>query len=64
MQMDFNARIFMSLTKTIVLFDFLLVCYGSQSDIDCLKSIKFSLEDPFNYYLSSWKFNSHTEGFI
>ncbi|XP_028119183.1 inactive LRR receptor-like serine/threonine-protein kinase BIR2 [Camellia sinensis] len=37
--------------------------YGLQSDIDCLKSLKGSLEDPFNY-LSSWNFDNATEGFI
>ncbi|KAJ9545946.1 hypothetical protein OSB04_025653 [Centaurea solstitialis] len=34
-----------------------------QSDIDCLKSIKNSLEDPENV-LSSWDFNNNTDGFI
>ncbi|MFS7903260.1 putative protein kinase RLK-Pelle-LRR-Xa family [Helianthus anomalus] len=34
-----------------------------QSDIDCLKSIKQSLQDPENL-LSSWDFNNNTEGFI
>ncbi|KAE9463716.1 hypothetical protein C3L33_04404, partial [Rhododendron williamsianum] len=37
--------------------------YGIESDINCLKSLKASLEDPFNY-LSSWDFNNATEGFI
>ncbi|XP_010251401.1 PREDICTED: probably inactive leucine-rich repeat receptor-like protein kinase At5g48380 [Nelumbo nucifera] len=36
---------------------------GSDADINCLKSLKSSLEDPFNY-LSSWNFNNKTEGFI
>ncbi|KAM0051050.1 putative protein kinase RLK-Pelle-LRR-Xa family [Helianthus debilis subsp. tardiflorus] len=34
-----------------------------QSDIDCLQSIKLSLQDPENL-LSSWDFNNNTEGFI
>ncbi|KAI7735934.1 hypothetical protein M8C21_000657, partial [Ambrosia artemisiifolia] len=34
-----------------------------KSDIDCLRSIKESLEDPENL-LSSWDFNNSTEGFI
>ncbi|KAI3829888.1 hypothetical protein L1987_04019 [Smallanthus sonchifolius] len=34
-----------------------------QSDIDCLRSIKDSLQDPENL-LSSWEFNNSTEGFI
>lgn len=39
------------------------VCYAVQSDIDCLKSIKDSLEDPLDSLLS-WKFDKSTEGFI
>ncbi|KAL5573828.1 hypothetical protein UlMin_023425 [Ulmus minor] len=38
--------------------------YGLESDINCLRSIKESLEDPFNYLNSSWNFNNNTEGFI
>ncbi|OMO62729.1 hypothetical protein CCACVL1_22667 [Corchorus capsularis] len=38
--------------------------YATQEDIDCLKSIKASLQDPFNYLNSSWNFNNNTEGFI
>ncbi|PSS32827.1 inactive leucine-rich repeat receptor-like protein kinase, partial [Actinidia chinensis var. chinensis] len=42
---------------------FISVCNGFESDISCLKSIKESLEDPFDY-LSSWTFNDDTEGSI
>lgn len=38
--------------------------YGTETDIACLKSIKYSLEDPFNYLKSSWDFNNNTEGYI
>ncbi|KAM7527521.1 hypothetical protein LguiB_030931 [Lonicera macranthoides] len=38
--------------------------YAVESDINCLKAIKASLEDPFNYLTSSWNFNNNTEGFI
>ncbi|CAK9134929.1 unnamed protein product [Ilex paraguariensis] len=38
--------------------------YGAMSDIYCLRSIKDSLEDPFNYLSSSWDFNNNTEGFL
>ena len=34
----------------------------SQSDIYCLKSIKDSLSDRYNYLNSSWDFNNITEG--
>ncbi|KAK9944504.1 hypothetical protein M0R45_010068 [Rubus argutus] len=38
--------------------------FAIQSDIDCLKSIKASLEDPLDMLSSSWDFNNNTEGFI
>ncbi|XP_057474855.1 probably inactive leucine-rich repeat receptor-like protein kinase At5g48380 [Actinidia eriantha] len=37
---------------------------GIESDINCLKALKDSLEDPFNYLSYSWNFNNNTEGFI
>ncbi|CAI9107252.1 OLC1v1006569C1 [Oldenlandia corymbosa var. corymbosa] len=37
---------------------------GIQADVDCLKSLKASLEDPLNILSSSWKFENTTEGFI
>ncbi|XP_002529807.3 probably inactive leucine-rich repeat receptor-like protein kinase At5g48380 isoform X1 [Ricinus communis] len=37
---------------------------GTATDIVCLKSIKHSLEDPFDYLKSSWDFSNNTEGFI
>ncbi|CAN4101147.1 unnamed protein product [Withania somnifera] len=40
------------------------VCYAVQSDIDCLRSIKDSLEDPQGSLNSTWKFDNLTEGFI
>ncbi|KAJ9176702.1 hypothetical protein P3X46_011985 [Hevea brasiliensis] len=36
----------------------------TETDVACLKSIKASLEDPFNYLKSSWDFNNSTEGYI
>lgn len=38
--------------------------YGTETDIYCLRRIKDSLEDPYNYLNSSWDFNNKTEGFI
>ncbi|CAI0459515.1 unnamed protein product [Linum tenue] len=38
--------------------------HGVQSDIDCLRSIRESLQDPFNYLSATWNFNNNTEGFI
>ncbi|KAF8391750.1 hypothetical protein HHK36_021984 [Tetracentron sinense] len=38
--------------------------YGTATDIECLKTIKESLEDPFRYLNSSWNFQNDTEGFI
>ncbi|CAI9778643.1 unnamed protein product [Fraxinus pennsylvanica] len=37
--------------------------YSAQSDIDCLRAIKDSLEDQ-NGYLTTWNFNNKSEGFI
>ncbi|KAL7177714.1 hypothetical protein ACSBR2_030976 [Camellia fascicularis] len=36
---------------------------GTESDIFCLKSMKDSLEDPFNYLGSSWNFSDTTESY-
>ncbi|CAB4291094.1 unnamed protein product [Prunus armeniaca] len=50
-----------------VLWLLLLSCsfsFGVESDINCLKSIKASLEDTLGYLNSSWDFNNNTEGFI
>ncbi|XP_044466972.1 probably inactive leucine-rich repeat receptor-like protein kinase At5g48380 [Mangifera indica] len=38
--------------------------YATEQDIACLKSIKASLEDPYNYLSASWNFNNNTEGYI
>ncbi|KAI5315350.1 PREDICTED: probably inactive leucine-rich [Prunus dulcis] len=38
--------------------------FGVESDINCLKSIKASLQDTLGYLNSSWDFNNNTEGFI
>ncbi|WCJ21846.1 Leucine-rich repeat protein kinase family protein [Euphorbia peplus] len=37
---------------------------SAEPDIDCLKSIKNSLEDPYGYLSSSWNFNNNTPGFV
>lgn len=38
--------------------------YALESDINCLRDIKNSLEDPLKYLNSSWDFSNRTEGFI
>nr|XP_016479812.1 PREDICTED: probably inactive leucine-rich repeat receptor-like protein kinase At5g48380 [Nicotiana tabacum] len=48
----------------LVLISFSLRCNAVQSDIDCLKSIRNSLEDPLNFLSSTWQFDNQTEGFI
>ncbi|KAK4712924.1 hypothetical protein R3W88_018831 [Solanum pinnatisectum] len=48
----------------LLLCSFSLRCNAVQSDIDCLKSIKDSFEDPFNFLNTTWRFDSQTEGFI
>lgn len=40
------------------------VCSAVQSDIDCLKSIKDSFEDPLKFLNTTWQFDNQTEGFI
>ena len=37
---------------------------GTETDIYCLRSIKESLEDPYNYLKYSWNFSNNREGFI
>ncbi|XP_022728196.1 probably inactive leucine-rich repeat receptor-like protein kinase At5g48380 [Durio zibethinus] len=64
MIMVLHSRVFAVFVSVFVWL--LLGCslsYATPDDIDCLKSIKDSLEDPFNY-LYSWNFNNNTEGFI
>ncbi|KAL8199898.1 hypothetical protein R6Q57_013466 [Mikania cordata] len=51
------------LQMLIILACFAVSSCAFQTDIDCLKSIKESLEDP-EQLLSSWDFNKSTEGFI
>ncbi|GKV02194.1 hypothetical protein SLEP1_g14656 [Rubroshorea leprosula] len=37
---------------------------GVFTDVNFLKSIKDSLDDPYSYLKASWNFNNNTEGFI
>ena len=37
---------------------------GTETDIYCLRSIKESLEDPYNKFKYSWNFSNEAEGFI
>ncbi|KAK9281432.1 hypothetical protein L1049_004334 [Liquidambar formosana] len=56
-----------SLSFLIGVLLWLLGCglsYGTETDIYCLKTIKNSLEDPYNHLNSSWNFNNNTEGYI
>ncbi|XP_012490947.1 probably inactive leucine-rich repeat receptor-like protein kinase At5g48380 [Gossypium raimondii] len=65
MIMVMRSQIFAVLVSVLVWL--LLGCslsYASQEDIDCLRSIKDSLEDSLGYLNSSWNFDNTTEGFI
>ena len=63
--MALNSRVLLSALFCIIfVWSFLEISNGIQDDIDCLKSIKDSLEDPLNYLNSSWDFSNNTEGFI
>ena len=44
--------------------DILEMSNGTETDIYCLRSIKESLEDPYNNFKYSWNFSNKTEGFI
>ncbi|KAM7496306.1 hypothetical protein LguiA_020720 [Lonicera macranthoides] len=65
MRMTLNGRALGVLT---IIFASVLLnsnfSYSVESDINCLKAVKASLEDPNNYISSSWNFNNNTEGFI
>ncbi|OIS96336.1 PREDICTED: probably inactive leucine-rich repeat receptor-like protein kinase At5g48380 [Nicotiana attenuata] len=47
----------------LILLSRIYVCSAAESDFYCLKSIKDSLQDPFNN-LGSWDFSNATEGII
>ena len=68
MHMMLNGKDFDVLGHTLILFVVVVFLSGSSyatsTDIYCLKTIKESLEDPYNYLNSSWDFNNITEGFI
>ena len=61
--MSLNAR---TLVLVHILFWSLMgkfiLSHGAQSDINCLKSIRDSLEDPLNLLKTSWTFNNLVEG--
>ncbi|KAM4113584.1 hypothetical protein ACJW30_04G006800 [Castanea mollissima] len=58
--MALNSRVLLSALFCIIfVWSFLETSNGLQSDIDCLKSIKHSLEDPSGN-LSSWDFSNNT----
>ncbi|XP_044358882.1 probably inactive leucine-rich repeat receptor-like protein kinase At5g48380 [Triticum aestivum] len=40
------------------------LCFGSQADIECLKSVQQSVIDPNGVLKSSWNFENATAGFI
>lgn len=40
------------------------ICYGTETDIRCLQTIKGSLKDPNDMLTYSWKFDNLTEGFM
>ncbi|KAM4082690.1 hypothetical protein ACJW30_08G001500 [Castanea mollissima] len=68
--MMLNGKDFVRLGHTLILSVVVVVVvyssssYATSTDIYCLKTIKESLEDPYNYLNSSWDFNNNTEGFI
>ncbi|KAH9746956.1 hypothetical protein KPL70_004579 [Citrus sinensis] len=65
--MNKDATIFAHTLTVVVVILFcgnVRLSLATLNDIECLKSVKNSLEDPFNYLTTSWNFNNNTEGFI
>ncbi|XP_031495039.1 probably inactive leucine-rich repeat receptor-like protein kinase At5g48380 [Nymphaea colorata] len=52
-----------SLFIVVILLTSIHNCHCIQSDIECLKSLQQSLDDP-NNSLASWKFQNNSEGYI
>ncbi|KAJ0765471.1 putative protein kinase RLK-Pelle-LRR-Xa family [Helianthus annuus] len=52
-----------TITTCILILTVISLTNAVQTDINCLKSFKESIEDPDNL-LSNWDFNNNTEGFI
>nr|XP_023895758.1 probably inactive leucine-rich repeat receptor-like protein kinase At5g48380 [Quercus suber] len=52
------------LLSELMTLDTFILSHGTQSDINCLKSIRDSLEDPLNLLKTSWTFNNLAEGSI
>ncbi|PHU10965.1 hypothetical protein BC332_17895 [Capsicum chinense] len=67
---NFTHKMFTFNILHLVLLFFVVLCNSSLrcnavgSDIDCLRSIKESLADPFGILAFTWKFDNLTEGFI
>ncbi|KAL3517907.1 hypothetical protein ACH5RR_020496 [Cinchona calisaya] len=53
-----------ALTALAGVFVWLFANTSFSSDVDCLRAIKATLEDPLNYLSSTWNFDNSTEGFI
>ncbi|XP_070047444.1 probably inactive leucine-rich repeat receptor-like protein kinase At5g48380 [Nicotiana tomentosiformis] len=62
---NFTTKSFFLVSNILgfLLFGRIYLCSATETDIHCLKSIKDSLQDPFNS-LDSWDFSNSTEGFI
>lgn len=57
------ALVFLPHTLLLLRLSAANICFGDESDVQCLRTLKNQLKDP-NNYLSSWIFNNLTEGFI
>ena len=63
--MSLNARtLVLVLILVWSLMGTFILSHGAQSDINCLKSIRDSLEDPLNLLKTSWTFTNLAEGSI
>ncbi|KAF4387594.1 hypothetical protein G4B88_003921 [Cannabis sativa] len=59
-----SRKLTLIIVLVLLLNSFIGSTHAIASDINCLKEIKASLEDPFGYLNSSWNFDNNTEGFI
>jgi hypothetical protein len=59
-----NGLTIVIVTLLVALFCEIDFIYAVESDINCLRAVQESLEDPLNSLNSSWNFNNNTEGYI
>ncbi|EHA8587685.1 Inactive LRR receptor-like serine/threonine-protein kinase BIR2 [Cocos nucifera] len=64
MCMALQRSVCATLLQTIFWFLITNICYGTETDIECLRKIQQSLHDPLDSLKYSWNFGNRTEGAI